>query len=409
MRNRFVTALLALAALAGLRAHAPQRNTTENTTMIRRFLAVLLALLALTTVSARAQVASLSSTELSPDALATMPRGNFPDCAAPLSSVPIPSAPHGLFVAIFPHGTLNDRADHILLHNPVVCGANFYIVWSESDRGPGANPRYDFSAMDRQIAPWVAAGKVVNFVVWPTSDSHAVVATPDYVMSRASTVTCQKFDRVPVFWDKNFMEPYKQFMAAVAEKYGNDPHIGYIRFGLASGGETFPACQFALMKEKGLTQALWKDYIFKMLDYEHSLHTAQPLMVGINSFGEPPDLRLPREVAEKAAQLGIGIGSQGMQKAAEDDYRAGRPCDVDWCRIFDQVAGKIPLELQPFKPNQFNMTEAIQFAMERKAQIFEIALPDWIVAYDPSVRGAQDHRGDYIQAFEAAARVLGGH
>lgn len=384
--------------------------------MRNRYLTALLALLALSTLSADAQGASPDTAQRTQGAPAAMPKDSFPDCKAPLSTVAVPSAPHGLFVLIFPEGTLNRRSIPILLHNPVICGADFYIVWSQSDHGPGANPRYDFGYIEEEMAPWVAAGKVVNLIVWATSDAHDLPATPDYVMSKVPTVSCPKFDRIPVFWDKNFMEPYKQFMSAVAEKYGSDPRIGYIRFGLASGGETFPACEWSLMDEKGLTQAVWKDYLFNMLDYEHSLHVTRQLMVGLNSFGNPPDDALPRAVAAKAAQLGIGIGSQGLSKSHVDDYRAGRPCDVDWCRLFDQYAGKIPLELQPAEPLQpdhsgtGSVTDIIPFALQRKTQIFEFNIRDFLIAYQPGgFPGAESHAAEWAQAYEAAAKVLGGH
>lgn len=413
MKNWFLTGLLALAALAGLTGQAPQEERMEGRankdTARSRYLATLLALVALASLSAHAQVASLGSARITPEALAAPPKGNFPDCKATLSSVAVPNAPHGLFVSIFPHGTLNDRAVPILLHNPVVCGANFYINWAESDHGPGANPRYEFGYIERQMTPWVAAGKVVNLIVWPTSDSLAVQSTPDYVMAKAPSVTCPKFGRIPVFWDKNFMEPYKQFMAVVADKYGNDPRIGYIRFGLSNGGETFPSCEFAMMKEKGLTQGMWKKYLFNMMEYEKSLHVTRQLMVGITAFGEPRDLRLPHEVAARAAELGMGIGSNGLQITDVQSYRAGGKCDDDWCRIFDEFAGKIPLESQPLHPNeQGSMGDMVALALEHKVQIFEFALPDWLAAYDPRYGQAKNRKGEYIAAFEAAAKVLGG-
>jgi hypothetical protein len=65
-----------------------------------------------------------------------------------------------------------------LLNNPVLAGVNFFLEWGSVDRGPGANPRYDFSAFDKQIAPWIAAGKRVNVIVWAVSDDVTNTATP---------------------------------------------------------------------------------------------------------------------------------------------------------------------------------------------------------------------------------------
>ena len=65
----------------------------------------------------------------------------FPSCTDSLPTVAVPDGPHGLFAIFFPGAVrINARANQFLLHNPVVCGANFYLVWNEIDRGPGASP-----------------------------------------------------------------------------------------------------------------------------------------------------------------------------------------------------------------------------------------------------------------------------
>ena len=51
------------------------------------------------------------------------------DCSGPATGVEMPNAPHGLFVIMFPGARVNARAN-VLLHNPTVCGANFYVVWN---------------------------------------------------------------------------------------------------------------------------------------------------------------------------------------------------------------------------------------------------------------------------------------
>src|SRR5437588_3227937 len=167
--------------------------------------------------------------------------GEFPSCTENLSSVAVPDAPHGLFAIIFPNVKLQEKAEHFLLHNPVVCGFNTYLVWNEIDRGPGANPRYDFSKVDEQIKPWIKAGKQVNLISWATGYGGRRRLTPDYVFKQVQSVSCENAGEVPVFWEKGFMENYQQFMAAAVQHYGNNPSIGYIRFGLGLGGETFPA------------------------------------------------------------------------------------------------------------------------------------------------------------------------
>jgi hypothetical protein len=270
---------------------------------------------------------------------------NFPSCKDPISSVEVPNAPHGLFAILFPGAEVNSKATKYLLHNPVVCGANVYIVWNRVDRGPRADPRYDWTSIDEQIAPWVAAGKVVNLIVWATGYGPRANATPGYVFSEVPSVTCPSFGHVPVFWNPAFISSYQSFMSAVVHKYGSNASVDYIRFGLGAGGEIFPACMYS-MREQGFSKETWRQYLFNMLDYEKSVHSPKQLTVGLNAFGNPPDLLFTASVAERAVQDGIAIGNQGLTIEDAKNDAAGQPCMADWCRLFRQFRGKVPFVLQ---------------------------------------------------------------
>jgi hypothetical protein len=339
----------------------------------------------------------------------------FPSCTDSLSSVAVPDGPHGLFAIIFPNVKLQEKAEHFLLHNPVVCGANMFLIWNEIDRGPGAKPRYDFSKVEEQIKPWIKAGKEVNLVSWATGYGGRRRLTPDYVFKQVQTVSCENAGEVPVFWEKGFMENYQQFMAAIVQHFGNNSSVGYIRFGLGLGGETFPACMWA-MKSKGFTPERWKRYLFDMLDYEASLNSPKQLMVGINSLPGPQNFDLPDSVARRAIHNKIAIGSQGLSIEDARADQAGSPCAVDWCHMFREATGKVPLELQTVKQSNpdgsgrvGSMVEILPFALKLRVQIFEIYVQDWMVAYDPSDPDYDRYHKDYQQAFEAAAKVVGAH
>lgn len=338
----------------------------------------------------------------------------FPKCTDPLSTVAVPNAPHGLFAIMFPDVRKQAKSAQLLMHNPVVCGANFYLVWNQIDRGPDANPRYDWSEMDQKIAPWIAAGKQVNFITWATGYSERAKITPDYVFSKVDSVECPNFGRVPVFWQKDFMSNYQTFMAAVVKKYGDNPSVGYIRFGLGGGGETYPACMFKL-KDKGFSSGVWRKYVLEMLDYEKSLNSPKQLMVGINTFGQPPDVGFAQAVADRAIENGIGIGSQGLSATDMRNEESGSPCAADWCRNFHKAQGKVPLELQSLKASNpdragpiGSIVDLLPFALKLGTQIFEIYPDDWFVAYDPSSPQYEQYHQEYQRAYEAAAKVVGG-
>lgn len=337
-----------------------------------------------------------------------------PKCSDALSTVEMPNAPHGLFVILFPGARINAQTK-ILLHNPAVCGANFYVVWNEVDRGPGANPRYNWSSIDQQIAPWIAAKKKVNFIIWATTYQKGASATPDYVFARVPSVTCPAFGHVPVFWNPDFMHSYQSFMSEVIEKFGKNPAVGYIRFGLGAGGEIYPACMH-FMKDEGFTDSVWQKYIFDMLDYEKSLHSPKQLAVGLNAYGDPPHLDFATAVAERAVQNGIAIGNQGLTADDARNDASGKPCMADWCRIFRLARGKVPLILQtghPTEPDRSgeigSLVDMLPFALGQRVQIFELYPQDWLVAYDPYTPGYPKYHQEYQRVLEDAARALGGN
>ncbi len=339
----------------------------------------------------------------------------LPKCTEPLPTLAVPDAPHGLFAIMFPDVRKQAKTTELLLHNPVVCGANFYLVWNEIDRGPNASPRYDWSVVDQRIAPWIAAGKRVNFIMWATGYGSGRQVTPDYVFAKVHSVECPNFGRVPVFWEKDFVTNYQAFMSAAVEKYGSNPQVGYIRFGLGGGGETYPACMFAL-RDRGFSPGVWRKYILEMLDFEKSLDSPKQLMVGINTFGRPEDLGFADAVAERAARNGIAFGSQSLSMEDKHNEESGSACAVDWCRNFHKFQGKVALELQTRKQSNpgggglvGSMVELIPFALRMKTQILEIYPEDWYVAYDPSSPDYDQHHEEYQKAYEAAAKVLGGN
>ncbi len=335
----------------------------------------------------------------------------YPKCSAPISSLPVPNGPHGLFVLMFPGAPQNGKAEKYLMHNPVVCGGAIYVIWSKVDRGPGANPRYDWSSVEDQMAPWVAAGKMVSFIVWATGYGANAEATPQYVFDKVPSVTCPSFGHTPVFWNHDFMSSYQSFMAAMVDKFKNNASVSYIRFGMGAGGETFPACMFAL-KKYGFSESTWQKYLYDMLDYEKSLNSPKQIGIGISAFGNPPNLDNAAATADHAVKDGIAIGNQALSGRDVQDYGDGRPCTGNWCRNFIENKGKVPFVLQTamynWQGNRTSMVEAIPFAMGLGAQVFELTMRHWISAYDPSDPDYAAHHAEDQKMFEDAAKTLGG-
>lgn len=335
-------------------------------------------------------------------------------------SVALPLAPHGLFVAMFPGKA--DSTDYAaisqnLINNPIVDGADIFVVWAQVDKGPAANPKYDWAPVDKDMQAWIAAGKKVNLIVWAVSEGGAAnIGTPSYVLASVPTVSCAYLNQEPVYWNPAYMSAYQKFMAALIEHYGTNPSVGYIRFGLGTGGETYLPCQKQLTASYGFSTQVWERYIFSMLDYEKSLNAPKWLVVGTNNLdpnSASPDYSFPDAVAARAEQDGIGIGNQGWQLSDISNFASGTPCNADWCGNFDTYFGHVPLYLQTLgKTDPANasptgsLVNLMPFALHHHAQIFEIYYQDWFVGYDPNDPFYAQYHAAYQQALTAAHNAV---
>ena len=181
------------------------------------------------------------------------------------SDVADPGGVHGLFVA----GANQTRSQvaaaemKYLLKDKTICGADLVIPWSAIDRGPSAKPRYDWSFLEKAAAPWEAAGKVVNLIVWGSDElvynevniygekclagasgenGGCQPATPEVRSShRENRQSCPRLVL-------NFRDWNPAMRSDGGFQWGQiGSHVvqitvifGYIRFGLGTAGEDFP-------------------------------------------------------------------------------------------------------------------------------------------------------------------------
>jgi hypothetical protein len=351
----------------------------------------------------------LASGQASGDAAAAPRSATLPKCTDRIAGLPVPDAPHGLFVTLFPdQGQMMSRKGKYLVNNPMICGGNVYVQWSQVDKGPDANPRYDWGWVDSRMEPWIKAGKRVNFIVWPSNYGRNWT-TPKYVMDKVAAVNCDRDHNIPVTFEKEFIRNYQEFMGAFVRHYETNASVGYIRFGLGIGGENHPACMQEQKAHYGWTEERWTNYLLMMFDYEKSLNSQKQLMSTM--IGMMPSIS--REIAPHAAKLGFGLGIQGLAKNDIEAYGRRAPCKGDWCGQFDSFYGKVPLELQTLAKTDAGQSgigmldELLQFGLQRHAQIFELYGQDWLIAYDPDDPLYPQYHVEYQRALERAASVVG--
>lgn len=306
-------------------------------------------------------------------------------------------------------GQFTADIQNFVLNNPAapVSGFSFQVSWSDADSGTG---QYDFSTWDSKIMPWAANGKKVNLIVWAVSDAPsggANAATPGYVMTNlravGNTTFCSGTEYPNYFDVTNFQQPYQAFMSAVVDHYKSNASVGYIRFGLGHGGEGSPTnlsiqdClgTFYAWSPGGMfTSSVWaNNYLLPMLDFEHTLNASPiQLLVGISTVlgdNNAADLE-----AQRAVQYKFGFGTQGLSQLDVSGYPN---CGADWCNLFNQYAGQVPLELQtvsasdPLGTDPNNLTGSLvnllPFAAQHHATILELYWQDWLAAFDPNYPG----------------------
>ncbi len=313
-----------------------------------------------------------------------------------------------------------------ILKSPLVDGINPPLVWSAIDKGPNAaGGQYQFDTFDSQINRFIAAGKMVNPIVYPIGYTP-LQAPPAYVLDDPALdkVSCDTpaFANWPVVYETPFKNAYKAFIMQVIKHFAGNPHIGYIRFGLSRGGEIYPFCaqQEAALSKMTLAQwgtQVWLPYDKEMLDYEKSLNPPMRIMGPTTQFGTPD---FADGEAENAVNDGFGFGSQGLQKKDIADYPT---CTADWCNLFNQYSGQVALELQTYGPSdpsgvcgttgkaacpQGALQQAtgplpplLTFAAANHATILEIYTTDLLLALDPNYPGSALSTASYTQALIA--------
>ena len=320
-----------------------------------------------------------------------------------------------LFPPMHPNQRYYSDVQSYLMHNPLISGANLVVEWSSVDKGPGGNTQYDWSAMDGEIQQWTAAGKKVNLIVWTISDGPTNTAMPQYIWNNlgvANYTTCNG-QQIPNYFDSSYQLPYQQFMAETVHHYGSNAGIGYIRFGLGRGGETNPArglgtealCTNAFMNQWGWTETAWINYLNSMLNYEASLQSPKQLMVGVVATNLTKNV--PQAATMTAVAARIGFGSQGFQASDITNYPN---CTADWCNLFNQYAGQVPLELQTVLQSDptgagptGSLVSLIPFGLSHHVSVLEIYFQDWLLAFDPAYPGYAQYGAAYAQVLTQAA------
>ena len=327
------------------------------------------------------------------------------------------------------------RIKRFILNDPTVTGANIIVPWSAIDRGPNVSPQYDWSFAYQAAQPWIDAGKKVNILLWGAAQKseqefNNQPVTPAYVLKDTDTVSCQckvekgcELDppKTPVFWDKDYQDNYRKAIKAAIAEFGDKPWIGYFRFGIGVGAESYPGngvsyannpCNQEWTKPPiNLSKKLWEEHSLDFIDFLGTLETWKTIFVTINNYGNAYDIA--RKVAAAAVEKGFGIGTQGLTKNAINLFNRRKPCYADWCALFKKYDPRVVVEVQTAaQSNPANrgrvgpLPPLLKFGLKRGVDVFELYQAEWFVANDRNHHLYKRYGARYRKALKETASIL---
>ena len=357
------------------------------------------------------------------------PPGVTDACVTPSCTT---SDPTGTACGTMSQNNISWNSFQNVVGSAAVGGVNLAVPWTSVETSQGG---YDFSALDPQVDYYQShyAGTKVNLMFIPISYSSngnnptggVNYFTPSYVFTTQwaqngqvvagnggtvpgplDVVTCASSGYAgngsadsgyPVVYEAPFYVAYHNFIKAVIVHYNSGfPNIGYMRFGLSVGDETDAYCtaEMQVLPSPNTFQGsgTWEPYIAMMSGFEKSQNPSFLIMNSLNSLDTNPGPTLPVFEAKTAFDNGFGFGSNGWQASdIQASANGGVGCTSDWCQLFNQYTGEVPLELQTATPSDpsgggttGSLVPLIPTAVQNHATILELSLSDLLTAFDPS-------------------------
>ncbi len=229
-----------------------------------------------------------------------------------------------LFFASYRH-----QDDPAAAANPHIAGALFTIYWSDVEKREGV---FDWSAIDRRIAPWIAAGKKVALrIMWSSSgtwpDPAAAHPTPQFVIDAGAVTVRSESSRtdIPLVWDPVYVRHANRFLREVARKFDGDPNVLFVD--VTPGAETNPYrfrrinaaepefkrifAQKAASDGRRYSDELWLETVNKAVDDAAAAFSKTPLLVTLNtgSLDGPSQMQA---IGDHCVARGCLVGQNGL-------------------------------------------------------------------------------------------------
>lgn len=165
---------------------------------------------------------------------------------------------------------------------PNIVAGRVVEQWATLNPSPGV---YNWSQLESDIAPWVAAGKKVILRIHTSQSAFVGAVTPSWVISSGvRTITETDGSTIPVRWDAAYGPAYQAFVQAFAAQYDGDPRVLVCQMGIGGNGDisidntsnTKPN-KSALWNAVGYSDATWLAAILQIMGYYTAAFHRTPL------------------------------------------------------------------------------------------------------------------------------------
>jgi len=387
-----------------------------------------------------------------------------PPCTGNDGHVADPAAPHGLYVwnpYQVKGGMYEADMEQYVIgkdqsgkpKDPNICGVSLLVEWSEVEKSKLV---FDWSKVISQAMPYVNAGLTVNLLFVDASETAGAsgtnTATPDWVFSTDGVAQINCNDSQPPY--PNYMDPQYEtdwealIDAAVAEfstsaaQGGSSitSQIGYMRFGIGAGTESYAAHMTGSSADAANCLAIWQaapaywtydnwvTHTRHIVNHMGSVNAhSKQLLIAMNEipFGASDTIySYPNAEAEVAANNGVGFGTENLGIGHVVDAGSSKPvqpCNppdnngsIYWCEAFLRHVGVVPYEFQPIEavadPDagyNIDFSKLLQYGLMNNAQIFELYPQDWLEADGPAGLFSTGDQKTWKTALTNAALTVG--
>lgn len=180
----------------------------------------------------------------------------------PVAAQQIANPGQGIFAVIPSDKTADLELVDTTLANPKVNGVSILVPWSQIQTG---EEQFDWRPVDNVIASAAKAGKTVILRVsacgvdLPDGDKQVVSDIPKFVLDSGIktikyTDPAGRARQMPLFWDKDYLAKWSNFVIELADRYDKNPtlhSIGITGGGFQGGTSVVPGTEMKSVDDKG--------------------------------------------------------------------------------------------------------------------------------------------------------------